>query len=161
MWTWISNRLVAYVTTNLLVSVFWSSLQVPVTFSFVFVFLMLNWPFDFNSRGLLLRWLVPVLYIVFALSQFLSKSNPLVLFLVWSFQFKRHDIFYGRHWLAALYWEAVRMTWFGEKFDAYRVSSHYAPLVPFDERDEPLVCFMLGENKCGFRFEWFCLFDSF
>ena len=157
MWTWISNRLVAYVTTNLLVSVFWSSLQVPVTFSLVSVFLRLNWPFDFNFC----RWIVPILNEVFARSQLLSKSNSLALFLVWSFQFKRHDIFYGRHWLAALYWEAVRMTWFGEKFDAHRVSSHYAPLVPFDERGEPLVWFMLGENKYGFRLDWFCLFDSF
>ena len=161
MWTCLSNRLVAYVTSNFLMSAFWSSLQVPVTFSFVFVFLRLNWPSDFNSRGLLLRWLVPVLYIVFALSQFLSKSNSLVLFLFWSFHFKRHDIFHGRHWLAALYWESVSMTWFREELDAYRVSSHYTPLVSFNKRDEPSVCFMLGENKDDFRFDRFCLFGCF
>ena len=157
MWTCISNRLVAYGTTNLLVSVFWSSLQVSVTFSLVSVFLRLNWPFDFSFC----RWIVPVLHEVFTQSQLFSKSNSLALFLVWSFQFKRHDIFHGRHWLAAFYWEAVGMTWFGEKFDARRVSSHYAPLVPFDERAKPLFVFVLGENNYGFRFDWFCLFDSF
>ena len=129
MWMWLSNHLVASVANSLLVSVFWSSQQVPVTFSLLSVL-----------------WLVPVLYLVFALSQFLSKRKPLTIFLVWSFQFKRHDVFHWRHWLAALYCEAVSMTWFREEIDAFYVSPDYTPLVSFNKRVDSDNGFLTSET---------------